>query len=209
MQAWMRAAGLALFLPVPIVLFLFTRAPVGLVPSLVLGVVLMATHRLYARPFALGHAAQRCLWCGAAAGAGPWLDVGEPFAQTRWRGCCQQHAERCAGVLTWADRHAVFLKIGILGTLGVFLPVALLAGLGHLAPLRFADDVAFFRIGIALTVLPLAQLSPLASAASQGGLRTPFPLHIQALIGTRAVLWLFRLIGFVWLVLALAHLAGR
>ena len=196
----MRAAGLALFLPVPIVLFLFTQAPLGVVPSLVLGVALMATHRLYARPFALRHAGERCLWCGAAA-QGPWLALGEPFGETRWRGCSEDHAQRSAGVLAWAEARAALLKLGILGTLAVFLPTVLLAGLGRLGPLRFDDAVAFFRLGIALTVLPLSLLAPLARATSGGSLRSPFPLHIQALIGTGAVLWLFRLIGIVWLVL--------
>lgn len=39
--------------------------------------------------------------------------------------------------------------------------------------------------------------------------RVPFPVHIQALIGTWAVLWLFRLVGLVWLVQGLLHFATR
>ena len=60
-----RAIGLLLFLPVPLVLFLFTRAPLGILPSLGIGIALMLTHRFYARPWALARAHRRCLWCGA------------------------------------------------------------------------------------------------------------------------------------------------
>jgi len=51
-----RLLGILLFLPVPVVLVLFTRAPLGVGISLALGVGLMLTHRLYARPFALARA---------------------------------------------------------------------------------------------------------------------------------------------------------
>jgi hypothetical protein len=37
----------------------------------------------------------------------------------------------------------------------------------------------------------------------------PFPLHIQALIGTGLVLWLFRLVGLVWLALGIFALGRR
>jgi hypothetical protein len=40
-------------------------------------------------------------------------------------------------------------------------------------------------------------------------LPVPFPVHIQALIGTWAVLWLFRIVGLAWLALATWHVAVR
>jgi hypothetical protein len=194
-----RLAGLALFLPVPVVLFLFTQAPLGLAASLGLGVLLMLSHRFYARPWALARATHRCLWCAGAAGPeGPALELEEPFGRTAWRACGEPHAERLRRVFAWAAGHAAFLKAGILGTLAAFLLLAATRVLPH------ADAAALFRIGIALTVLPVAVLSPRAVPA-QGGLRLPFPAHIQALIGTSAVLWLFRIVGVVWLALALRH----
>ncbi len=45
-----RLLGLLLFLPVPLVLWLLTRQPLGTLASLAIGFALMATHRLYARP---------------------------------------------------------------------------------------------------------------------------------------------------------------
>ncbi len=204
-----RAAGILLFLPVPVVLFLFTRAPLGPWTSLGLGVGLMVTHRLYARPFALAHAEERCLWCAGAAAGGPRIAVDEPFGTTAWRACRPAHAERVARVLGWASRRRTLLKVGILGTLVVFLLASVWAAIGRAGAVRFADGVAFFRLGIASTVLPLGLAAPRAKVPPDAPLRPPFPVHIQALIGTWAVMWLFRLVGLTWLVLGVWHVVTR
>lgn len=99
-----RLSGLVLFLPIPVVLFLLTRAPLGIAWSLLVGVALVVTHRLYARPFALARASRRCLWCGGAARDGPALVIEEPIATTRWRACSEGHAERTRRFLGWAFR---------------------------------------------------------------------------------------------------------
>jgi hypothetical protein len=119
-------------LPVPVVLWLFTRAPLGVAGSLGLGLAIMLTHPLYARPFALRHAEAFCLWCGRASDGGPRFRVQEPSSSTHWRACGTKHAERLAQLLGWADAHARPLQAGILGTLLVFLPLALLADRGRL-----------------------------------------------------------------------------
>jgi hypothetical protein len=181
----------------------------GVAASLALGVLLMLTHRLYARPFALRWAQARCLWCGADAADGPRLTVQEPFGATAWRACSERHGASLARLLSWADAHAIFLRAGILGTLLAFLVAALPAHLGRLGPISYADAVAFFRLGIGVTVLRLAFGHGAAAAAPLDTLRSPFPLHIQALIGSWSVLWLFRLVGLAWLVLALLHAGGR
>jgi hypothetical protein len=203
-----RLQGVVLFLPVPVVLLLFTQTPLGVGASLALGVALMATHRFYARPFALSRADERCLWCGGSA-AGPELLIREPFGETRWRACGSAHADLVRRTLGYATRHAALLKIGILGTLLAFLPCQLLAGLTRLGPLTKADVVALFRTGIAASVLPLGWLGPRAVSDESRALAPPFPVHIQALIGTAAVVWLFRIVGLAWLALGLLHVAER
>jgi hypothetical protein len=203
-----RLLGLLLFLPVPAVLILMTRAPFGPWRSLGLALVLMATHRLYARPFALARADRRCLWCGRAIASGPELIVEEPPGVTRWRACGEPHARRARGFLDWAGAHRAFLRAGILGTLAAFLVLAVLAAAGLVRGLRYGDAVNLFRLGIAATVLPLSVLAVRGAAVSER-LRTPFPVHIQALIGTSAVVWLFRVVGLAWLVLALRYTAQR
>ena len=59
-----------------------------------------------------------------------------------------------------------------------------------------------------MTVLPLGFWSAVPRPP-EAEARVPFPLHIQALIGTAWVLWLFRLVGLWWLVAASLHVARR
>lgn len=202
-----RLLGLLLFLPVPIVLFLFTRAPLGIGWSLGLGVVVMLTHRAYARPFALARASRRCLWCGRATVEGPAFDVEEPLGTTRWRACDETHGERARRFLAWAGAHRRFIQTGILGALAAFVVVSAAMAAGYTDPRRHPDAVNAFRLAIAATVLPLGLLATRGRVPAETRLRPPFPVHIQALIGTWAVSWLFRIVGVAWLVLALLHFA--
>jgi hypothetical protein len=195
-----RLLGTLLFLPVPVVLGLFTRAPFGVGASIGLGVLLMATHRLYARPFALSRAGRRCLWCGRATGDGPRVQLEEPSGPSTWRACGEAHRERLTRVFGTADRWRWYLRIGVLGSLALFLGGASLATIGRLGPLTFAGISAAFRLGVALTVLPFGALAAILGPRTAGTIRVPFPVHIQALVGTSAMLWLFRIVGIVWVV---------
>lgn len=204
-----RHLGILLFLPVPVVLGLFTRAPLGVSSSVGLGVLLMATHRLYARPFALSRAGRRCLWCGGAAGEGPGVPLEEPSGPTVWRACGGPHLESLTRVFGTAFRWRWFLRAGILGSLVLFLPGALLAASGRLGPLTFADSSAAFRLGVALTVLPFGWLAALLGPRTAEAIRVPFPVHIQALVGTAVMLWLFRIVGILWIVQVVLFVVHR
>ena len=208
-----RLTGVLLFLPVPLVLFLFTRTPLGMLPSLGIGIALMLTHRFYARPWALARAHRRCLWCGAdiaaAAPSAAELMLNDPLGRASWCACREVHARPVRAVLAWAAPRRRFLTIGTLGTLGAFLGWA--AGSQLLAPSRLEHDdaVAFFRLGIAACVLPLGWLAARSDAAPGEAPRSPFPLHVPALVGLRTVLWLFRLVGVLWLAQGTLHVAQR
>jgi hypothetical protein len=204
-----RIGGLLLFLPVPLVLWLFTRRPLGPLPSLALGVALVATHRLYARPFARARAPRRCLWCGGASRDGTEVEVAEPLGLTRWSACREGHLRPLRGTLAFAERHAWLLRGGILGSLVAFLGGTIAAAAGLSGAPSLDDARAVLHLGVAVTVLPLGWLGPSARDSGAEPRKTPFPLHIQALIGTRAVLWLFRIVGVVWLVLGVSHVAAR
>ena len=195
-----RLVGLLLFLPVPLVLWLFTRAPLGVGPSLALGVVVMLTHRLYARPWALARAERRCLWCGGPAAKGVLpVDIVEPPGRTAWRACSAPHADRLRRTLGWAARHRPLVLGGIGGAILALLIGGPLASRGALGPVTVPDLSIAFRTLVALTVLPLALIGPFSRDPGPEPPRVPFPVHIQALIGTNAVMWLFRVVGAVWL----------
>jgi hypothetical protein len=204
-----RIAGLLLFLPVPLVLWLFTRMPLAPGPSLALGIVLIATHRLYARPFALSRAADRCLWCGGGAEAGPEIQVAEPLGLTRWRACRESHLYPLKGTLSFAQRHGPLLRVGILGSLATFLVGSAAAAAGLADAPTLADARAVLHLGVAASVLPLGWAGPSGDDGRPEPYKVPFPMHIQALIGTRAVIWLFRLVGLAWLLLGVSHVAAR
>lgn len=204
-----RIAGILLFLPVPVVLVLFTRQPFGPGVSLLLGVALMASHRLYARPFALSRAGLRCLWCGGSAGSGPSLELREPPGTTAWRACSEAHRLLTTRTLGWAARRRSFVAGGVLGSLLVFLAAALAVAVRRSGALVMADAVALFRLGVAVTVLPLGWLAPDRGPGELPDGPLPFPVHIQALLGTLWVVWLFRLVGLWWLGAAVLYASQR
>ncbi len=209
-----RIPGILIFLPVPLVLFLFTNAPLGLsrqglLTSTGLGVAVMLTHRLYARRYALARARRRCLWTGQAVDSGPLLVIEEPMGPTTWTASDGKRAVRLKRLFSWSWHHRLFIRIGILGTLALFLLLVLLIAFDRSGPIAHADAVAFFRIGIAVTVLPVGWLAAYRGDKDATPIKAPFPVHIQALIGSWSVLWLFRLIGIVWLALGLHHMALR
>ena len=204
-----RLIGLLLFLPVPVVLFLFTRAPLGIAWSLALGVALMLSHRAYARPFALAHAARRCLWCGRATTEGPPIEIREPLGTTHWRACSASHADRARRFLEWADAHRRPLQVGIFGSLVALLGAGALVASGHADPQRYPDAVNAFRLAIGAAVVPLGLLATRGRPTAAGPVRAPFPVHLQALIGTWAVSWLFRVVGVAWLILAIVYFGQR
>jgi hypothetical protein len=209
---------------VPAVLVLFTRMPFGVLPSLAAGLTLMLTHPLYARPWAVRHARRRCLWCGGSvpgddhSGAGQALPVTDPRGLVSWNACGEEHRQSLIGILRIAARHGALLRGGILGTVTVSLVAAVLADRGWAGPFRVSDATALFRLGVGLTVLPLGWMGPRLRPPDGAGagagnaaepLRAPFPLHLAALIGVNAVLWLFRLVGLIWLAQGAFHVVER
>ena len=204
-----RVIGLLLFLPVPLVLFLFTRAPLGVLASLAVGVLLTLTPpplRAPVGPRARAHALP-VVRGGRRVGRVPGRRARDRGADGPhgWRACREAHARPVRAVVEWAAHRRPFLTLGILGSLAVFLAWGAGSGFGWPGGLAYDDAVAFLRLGIALSVLPLGWLAARGDAAPADALRAPFPLHVPALVGLRTVLWLFRLVGLVWLVQGSLH----
>ncbi len=99
------------------------------------------------------------------------------------------------------------MRAGILGSLLAYLAMTLARLANPSLPWSLGDAVAVFQAGVALTVLPVGWVATLNRSALQGDPpRTPFPVHIQSLVGTMGVAWLFRLVGLAWLIMAILHL---
>jgi hypothetical protein len=112
-------------------------------------------------------------------------------------------------VFTTAHRWRWFLRIGILGALIGFFILALAGGGMPAFPVTFADSSAIFRFLVAVTVLPFGWLAAVIPYPREATLSVPFPVHIQALIGTSVMLWLFRIVGLVWLAVSIRHFLLR
>ena len=190
--------GVLLFLFIPVVLFLYVRhpAPVGL--SLGAGVVLMIGHRRLARPYMQRALPWKCIWCNRVLpeGDGEILELraGKEILPAR---CCSGHLRPAARAFGFLQSWRWPLRLGI------FVP--LLALLVALAAAAFGREIvplptvtAFFQLVIGLTV-NLAALGSLFVRDERSTVEVPFPVHNFFLLGVRALLWIFRLVGIWWI----------
>jgi len=190
--------GVLLFLFIPLVLYLYVRhpAPVGL--SLGAGVVLMVGHRRLARPYMRRALPWKCIWCNRVLpeGDGEVLEL-RAGAEVLPARCCTGHRAPAARTFAFIEVWRWPLRLGI------FVP--LLALLVALAAAAFGREIvplpavtAFFQLVIGLTV-NLAALGSLFGRAERSTVAVPFPVHNFFLLGVRALLWVFRLVGVWWI----------
>lgn len=193
--------GVVLFLFIPVVLVLFVAHPAPVAGSLAAGLLLMVGHRFLARPYMLATRPHKCIWCNrffterrpgqlalvlAQGGDAPALDLL----------ACAAHVDPARRFFAFVERCRQPLRIGIGLPLGLLLGslVAFSAGLGD----RTESATALFRLAVGLSV-HLAALGPWFGAPREHS-RAAFPVHNFYLLGVRAILWIFRLVGIWWIV---------
>jgi hypothetical protein len=202
----LQATGIVLFAFIPLVLFLFVRHPEPLVASLVAGVALMLGHRFVARPYMERVRERKCIWCNRVlATEAPRRQIGV-LATDREVSfvACPGHEVPAGRFFAWADRLRLPLRLGIGLPLVALLVALALAASGNA---RWAPRVTdLFRLVVGLTV-NVAALGPTLGTVA-GTPRAAFPLHNFTLLGLRATLWIFRLVGIWWIVSAVRTLAG-
>lgn len=201
--------GIVLFLFIPVVLFLFVAHPAPVAGSLAGGLVLMAGHRFLARPYMLAARPYKCVWCNRVfeeqADEQPDAQRAPQRAVELAQGgslppleilACAAHVAPTQRFFAFVDRCRLPLRIGIGLPLGLLLGalVALAAGLGDWT----AGATALFQLAVGLTV-HLAALGPWLGALRPQS-RAAFPVHNFYLLGIRAILWIFRLVGIWWIV---------
>jgi len=217
--------GVALFAFIPLVLFLYLQIPLGPGPSLLTGLALMFGHRFVAAPWMARHATGRCLWCGRGL-RGASRQKGSDANGLRREGemrpegvalavragsrtwdlaaCGEAHGALAGRFLTFVSRRRAWIAAGIFAPLALLLIATAALALGHpfLAP---AWNRLQFRTIVALTVVSVS-LAYRTIARPQAPLVSPFPLHNLFLLGIRATLWVFRIVGALWLTLTLIAL---
>jgi hypothetical protein len=207
------ATGALLFLFIPLVLYLFVAHPAPVGASLAAGVALMLGHRFLARPYMRRALAGKCLWCNRAlappaAGGAPAETLALRAGGGEWTArFCPGHRAPAARFLAFLERAAWPLRLGIFLPLLLLLAVLAATALGRRPPwvdLATATDLFRLLVGVAVNAAAWGYLA----AGARTPARVPFPLHNFTLLGIRTLLWIFRLVGAWWIVLALAHLAG-
>jgi hypothetical protein len=190
--------GIALFLFIPYVLFLYLRQPLGPVPSIVVGLVIMFGHRFVAAPWMRRHATERCLWCGRFGRFGETFTVLAGGHEHVVAVCRPAHRDDAARFLTFIARYRAPIAIGIFVPLLVLLVASLALAAGR--PLfPQAWNTWQFKMIVAFTVV-LVSIAYRTIPEPVEPLRSPFPLHNLFLLGIRNTLWVFRLVGAWWLV---------
>lgn len=205
-----QATGIALFLFIPVVLYLFVRHPEPVGASLLGGVVLMVGHRFLALPYFEHNRARKCIWCNR------WLEGAEQVERLEVLSgpsavgfvACPGHAEPARRFFAWCDRLRLPLRAGIGLPLLVLLGALAWVAFGRSAPLPLVTEI--FRLVIGITV-HVAAAGPFVPAPAALSPRAAFPIHNFALLGVRGILWIFRLVGLWWIAaagLALTRQAG-
>ena len=204
--------GIVLFLFIPLVLYLFVAHPASVAGSLIGGLALMAGHRFLARPYMLAARPFKCVWCNRVFAEQPEAQPDEQPAAARAPKCaveltqggalpplelltCAAHVAPTQRFFAFVDRCRLPLRIGIGLPLGLLLGalVALATGLGDWT----RPATALFQLTVGLTV-HLAAVGPWLGALRRQS-RAAFPVHNFYLLGIRAILWIFRLVGIWWI----------
>jgi hypothetical protein len=200
--------GVALFLFIPLVLFLFVRHPEPVGVSLAAGVVLMAGHRFLARPYMEAVRLRKCLWCNGR--PRPQAEMLPLLVGARGSGgselvaaVCPHHRDPAARFVAFLDRARLPLRLGIFVPLLLLLAALVAAALGER---RWLDPaVALFQLLVGVTV-NVAAFGYLAARPVVPA-RPPFPAHNFFLLGLRNLLWVFRLVGIWWIAAGVWSLA--
>jgi hypothetical protein len=200
----LQAAGVILFLFIPLVLFLFVRHPASIGLCLAAGIVLMISHRRLARPYMERVLPWKCVWCnrvlpradasGMAAGTSLLeLEAGPHLLSTR---CCTAHRDPAARFFSFLQAWRWPLRLGIFVPLLLLLLALLATALGRTVPLPAATALFQLIVGIMVNTAALGYLFLRPRAEP---IPVPFPVHNFFLLGVRILLWIFRLVGIWWI----------
>lgn len=208
------ALGVMLFLFIPLVLWLLVGQPEPLGWSLAAALVLMLGHRFLARPYMDAVRRRRCVWCCRRLGPKEAAGEGDEIELAAGGGtvptvACQEHRASAGQFFSALEAARLPLALGIFVPLLALLTALAIASAGR--PVALGTVTAAFRLCIGLTVVAASAFYPLArdrQAVEGRPPRIPFPVHNFFLLGVRALLWVFRVVGAWWIVLGARALLG-
>ncbi|MGE0639291.1 MAG: hypothetical protein AB7G12_05795 [Thermoanaerobaculia bacterium] len=203
--------GAALFLFIPLVLYLFVAHPAPAGWSLAAGVGLMLGHRFLARPYFLARRPVTCAWCHRTFAAND--AVGHALDLTAGKEkvailACEQHVDPTRRFFGFLDSYRPYFRASIaLPLLAMLVAIGALAA-GNERGIAWTPSLTdLFRLLVGITV-HVAALGPYAGSPVRAA-RAAFPVHNFYLLGIRATLWIFRLVGVWWIVVGGHALLSR
>ena len=203
--------GVALFLFIPVVLFLFVRHPEPVAASLGAGVALMVGHRFLARPYMEAVRMRKCLWCNGRprpeAATLPLLVGSRDAGGELVAAVCPRHRDPAARFVAFLDRARLPLRLGIFVPLLLLLAALVAAAVGERRWLAPAVAIFQLLVGITVNVAAFGYLAAAPPPDDGAPARPPFPAHNFFLLGIRNLLWVFRLVGIWWIAAGALSLA--
>jgi hypothetical protein len=158
----------------------------------------MLAHRFVARPFMDRWIARRCFWCGrdldGEGFAAPFRSRTETIPA---RTCSEPHAANLTAFARVVARERNLLGAFIVLPVSIYLVNAALV-LAELPAIAPDDAVWLFKIPVAAAVVTLSFAWPLGRTMTIDP-AIDFPPHNLALLGVVNTLWIFRLVGLLWL----------
>lgn len=196
----LRLQGLALFLFIPAVLYLFLAQPGGWV-GLVVGVVLMLGHRLVAVPFVLRNIERRCVWSGAEIAPGCVYKVEASGRTWDFHHYNEARRDKAARFFTFAQKLYWPLRIAILAPLAFFLVMELLRHFGMEVTDATTNNLVFRGVIGATTLTTfIAHRFVAPIPHMKGPVKFPLPVHNLALLGIFWTLLVFAGVGAWWVI---------
>ena len=203
----LRLKGILLFLFIPLVLFMFVYYPFGILASFIPAIAVMFGHRFVAEPFMEGSLDKRCLFCGKdLKGLADNVAVDLKSGIRTFRACSPDHGIEIRRFTGFVIEHRRILAAGIFIPLVYYLVAMLAVGISF--DIKFASAENFIRFNkivfkgvIAITVVLVSFLYK-RGRVEPGG-KFPFPIHNLALLGIGPTLWVFRIVGIVWILQSL------
>jgi hypothetical protein len=199
----LRLYGVLLFLFIPIVLFLYLTFPIGVIPSILLGIFLMFGHRFIARPFMMKNLAKRDIWDGSVIKVRSYsFDIVDSKERFKFYSNNGKNMENSIKFFNFIRKHRVIIGPAILATVFWYLISVLISEI--FPSLRYLSNdtmITIFKLLISITVVAVSFIYRLGSTTVP--VQSVFPSHNLFLLGIRWTLWIFRLVGFWWLVVEL------
>lgn len=196
----MRLQGLALFLFIPLVLWLLLAQPGPDLVALLLGVAIMFAHRFLAAPFVDKYLDRRCIWSGEEIAPGCGYKITSSGVTRTFNSYNDVVRDQTARFFTFAQKFAWPLRIAILAPLSFYLVMEILRAAGVNATSHTVNLIVFQGL-VGLTTLTtfIAYRFVKPIPHMKGPVLFPFPAHNVALLGIFWTLLVFGTVGAWWI----------